>query len=130
MPSDPDPGQTQKAEFLELYSQVVSAPRGPHSPEPVNFVHLEQRCSSQRVVGAAWAAHIALPQTLSFPGLWPEASPGHKPSTPPTHLSFLKVRPWVQVTALPQPPNGAAAGGSEEKGKDNEGFPFKKASNC
>lgn len=72
---------------------MIGAPRRPHSPEPVNFVQL--KLIQPEDCGWSLSSQHVFPQTLSFPGLWPEPSPGHKPLLSPTHLSSLKVRPWM-----------------------------------
>lgn len=98
---------------------AVCAPRRPRSPEPVDSVRVPLRCSSQRDADGSWTASTVLPQTHSF--LWPEPSPGHKLSTPPTHLSFLKVRPWAPgLRCRSQPCPSLRLGRSPEAQKREE----------
>lgn len=69
-------------------------PRGRTALRTKNFVPLELRCSALRAVNGAQAANITLPHSV-LPwgsGLCPYLL-RHKPSAPPTHLSFLPVWP-------------------------------------
>lgn len=73
-------------------------PRG-HRPERVKYLHLELRCCPQTVGDGAWATNSVFPHTLPFPGapVWTLTWSGTSLLLPPpTHLSFLKARPWDQ----------------------------------
>lgn len=129
--SHTDPRRMQKVECPKLYSKMVNAPKRPHGPESVTFVHLELRCPPEGCRCGLGSQHHAssLFPSLDLAGVHTYLE--HKPSAAPTHLSFLKVRPLAPGHGCPSEPCpdlrlGAAPGGSWERGNDNEGFPFRK----
>lgn len=110
---------------------MVNAPKRPHSPEPMNRVHFRAKVFPSEDWGWGVTTNIMLLQTLFSRGLQPELSPDqaqafHSPNSPvlPTSQT-LGPGPEYQSQPCPSPRPGAAAGGSEEKRKDNEGFPFR-----
>lgn len=97
MPSNTDPGQMQKVEFRKHCSQGVNVPKRPQARVcEVSVFRAKVLPPDSCGWGLGNQQHVSSHSSLPWgSGLDPYLV-RHEPSAPPppTHLSFLKARPW------------------------------------